>query len=136
MMSAMWVAGIEHDHPDLPVYEVAGDLLVDGQSVFWTESAPEQVAADFERSRLDWDGHCWIVVGDYVGDVSIFRTAYSTQSSPRLSRAIVERFGTGKGLLLSTVANLEAMGFEYRPKYVVTRAQVNSLLLGACDFFE
>ena len=132
LMSAPYAA-IARDRTGWPVHQVAGDLLVDGYRIFGNDD--EDVASAFDGSNPDWDGHSWIVVGDYVSDISIFRTAYSSAAPRRLREAIVERFGEGRGLLIVTPEQLATYGLEFVPKYVLSNDQVNSLFLGARHHF-
>jgi hypothetical protein len=129
-LSAMWV-GISRDRTMLPVQQVAGDLFVDGHPAFAGGADADSLPAIFDRSRPDWDGHSWLALGDYIGDLSMCRTAYQRPPSSRLRNAVIQRFGLGKGLLLANAADFEANGFSYRPKYVLTEQQINSLMLGA-----
>jgi hypothetical protein len=135
MMSALWVA-TARNRTGLPVHQVAGDLLVDGEVIYGRDADSESIAAVFDRSGIDWDGHSWIALGDRIGDASLFRTAYSQKAHPLLRRAIVERFGPGRGLLLATAESLATDGLVYRPRYVLSTRQMDSLLLGARHLIE
>uniref|UniRef100_UPI001A9E5803 hypothetical protein n=1 Tax=Vreelandella lionensis TaxID=1144478 RepID=UPI001A9E5803 len=68
--------------------------------------------------------HCWIEVNGYLGDLSIFRTAYPISGRSILKDYILDRFGPGRGALLSPVEDLPD-GMQYIPQYVLKDAQVD-----------
>jgi len=135
LMCAMWVT-IVGARTGLAVYLAAGNLVVDGESVFGSDTGTPEIASMFDASQPDWDGHAWVVIGDLLGDLSIFRTAYSPRAHPRLHHAIVERFGPGRGLLIDDPESLAMAGLQYEPKYILTKKQVDSLFLGALEVFK
>jgi hypothetical protein len=98
LMSALW-AFIARNRTALPVYVVAGRFAV-GESVVFGKSK-DMVSTAFDESEMDWDGHCWIAIGDYIGDISIFRTANSEKAPSVLRSATLQNFGGGRGLLLA-----------------------------------
>ena len=63
IMSALWTA-LVRDRLGLPVYCVAGDLLADGRLVFGHGASSTEFAVAFGESNLNWDGHCWLVLGE------------------------------------------------------------------------
>jgi hypothetical protein len=130
MMSAVWAARWQNLERT-PVYVVAGALLVGTEPVFGCENMQIDGVAAFGKSSPSWDGHCWLAFGNYVADISIFRTAYSTYSPPALARHMVEHFGRGSGLLICTPADAASAGLHYRPQYVLTDDQITGLFLGA-----
>jgi hypothetical protein len=132
-MSAVWVALIQ-DRLGLPAYCVAGDLIVEGRIIFGGLSDIE-LATAFDKSNPSLDVHCWLGFGEYVGDLSVFRTAYSPQGPKSLLKVVLEKFGPGKGLFLSTVQDAANAGLKYIPKYVLTEAQLNGLVRGAREIF-
>jgi hypothetical protein len=117
------------------VHQVAGDLFVRGEPAFASDDDADKLATAFDQSASAWDGHSWLVLGDYIGDLSVCRTAYRRPPQSRLRMAVIERFGEGKGLLLMKAADFEAQGFSYKPKYVLTEQQIDSLMLGARQLF-
>lgn len=86
VMSAVWVARWQQLE-NTPVYVVAGALLVGTERVFGDESVAIDGTSVFSKSDPSWEGHCWLAFGNYVADISIFRTAYSAYS-PRSSRGV------------------------------------------------
>lgn len=129
LMSAAFAAHLERDL-DLPVQVVAGMLSVEGKPVFG-DGQPFDGPAIFGANHLDWDGHVWVMVGSYVADVSIFRTAYSASCPPRLGRHIVHTFGGGKGLYFDAWRHTRQLGLGYHPQYVLSEAEVTGLLARA-----
>jgi hypothetical protein len=134
-MSATWTDGIRACL-SLPAFCVAGDLLVQGRRIFGNDDPTAKIAMVFDRSTLDWDGHCWVRVGDYVADISLFRTAYSEKAPRLLHEAIVNRFGRGRDLLVATADAMREDGFTYVSKYVLTESQVDGLIRGVRDLLE
>lgn len=65
-----------------------------------------------------------LTVNGYLGDLSIFRTAYSISGRSILKDYILDRFGPGRGALLSPVEDLPE-GMQYIPQYVLKDAQVD-----------
>jgi hypothetical protein len=94
-------------------------------------STDPDVARALGRSNDAWDGHCWIALGPYVGDASLFRTAYGLQEDSNLRSAVLDEFGPGRGLLLMPWAEAAKAGFEYIPKYVATEVELTGLIQGA-----
>lgn len=133
-MTAVWVS-LVRDRTKLPAYQVAGDLLVDGHMAFGSDADAVQIASSFSSSQSAWDGHCWLAVGDHIGDLSIFRTAYALSNRSRLRATIIRHFGKGRGLMLFPERDLHRVELQYVPKYVVTKAQIDSLVLGAREIF-
>jgi hypothetical protein len=127
-ITAMWAA-LLRDNLDLPAFAVAGDLWVRGVPAFG--SSETAVARSLETSCDQWDGHCWLALGEFIGDASLFRTAYAQPEGSNLRIAVVEEFGLGKGLLLATSTDLRDSGFDFRPKYVLRDDQLSTLVEGA-----
>jgi len=96
LMSAALAVGLER-HMKAPIHVVAGTLAVEGVPVFG-DRRPIDGSLVFSTSSPDWDGHAWVMIGPYVVDISIFRTAYSAEGSARLARHIDLTFAPKKGL--------------------------------------
>jgi hypothetical protein len=135
LMSAMWAARWQLLERT-PVYVVAGALLIGSERVFGDENTPFDGRTIFSESNPSWNGHCWLVFGNYLADISIFSTAYSAYTSLVLAQHMVERFGRGHGLLLSTADNADRAGLHYRPQYVLTDDQIAELCVGARSIIE
>jgi hypothetical protein len=130
LMSAMWGALIR-DNTDFPIHVVAGSLYIDGQHIFGSDPSANHIKDAFVGKNLDWDGHCWVAFGDLIGDVSIFRTAYSKDSPPILKNKVLSSFGEGRGLFVATMDSMIENGFKYEPKYILTDNEISGLFKGA-----
>ena len=110
-------------------YVVAGSLYIGDKRVFGQDN--ELVGKElFSESNLDWDGHAWVVYGDWLADVSVCRTADA--GSPQiLSKYIAKELGKGKGLLACRMAAMDPSGIRYVPQYVLTQDQVDAVGRGA-----
>lgn len=117
-----------------PIQIIAGTLKVEGQAVF-TDRLPLDGAALFSADR-DWKGHVWVMVGPYVADISIFRTAYSRHGPPALARHIDLVFGPDKGLYVEHWSRTRQRGLGYEPQYVLSEAEVTTLMGGAYRMIE
>lgn len=109
-----------------PIHIVAGTLSVNGELVLGDRSAV--LPGAFGHAHLDWDGHVWAMVGPYIADVSIFRTAYSRSGPAALSRHIDLVFGPNKGLYVDHWGRTRQLGLIYEPGYVLSRDEVNGLM--------
>lgn len=135
MMSACYADRLQMNI-EAPVYVVAGVLSIGTTCVFGKNADTRDWRVAFNKSNPSWDGHCWVVFGDRLADISIFRTAYSQNSPPLLARHVTERFGKGRGLLISKTTETGRLGFRYKPQYVLTNDQVTALVDGARQFFQ
>jgi len=135
LMTAMWTAFIR-DKTEYPIHAFAGSLLVDGVHVFGSDSTENQTKNAFVETNLDWDGHCWIVFGNLIGDVSLFRTAYSDASPPALKTKILAEFGTGRGLFIAPLSTLAEAGIVYDAQYALTDNEITGLFNGARTMIE
>jgi len=113
-----------------PAYVVAGLLYV-GQTRVFGDGSSIDGRNRFSKSDLSWDGHAWIVWGDRLMDISIFRTAYSPGSPPALAAHVAEEFGPRKGLLICKIESTIDRGLRYAPQYVLTQDQVDAIARGA-----
>ena len=122
--------------PRPPVYVVAGELYVNDVRVFGSDSQETSIRDDINRSNPSWDGHFWLVLGPYIVDVSVFRTAYPNSSPPALAQHVKERFGSGRGLLIADQKGLDELGLKYIAHSLLTEEQVTAYFSGARPFFE
>lgn len=127
-LAAIWT-GVLREAFSLPAYCVAGDLCVRGRMAFG--STDPDTASRLGVSSDGWDAHCWLALGQHVGDLSIFRTAYALPQGSNLRQAVLDVFGPGLGLFLMPNSNALAAGFEYRPKHVATEAEITAIVQGA-----
>jgi hypothetical protein len=128
LMSAAFAVRLEQ-MLEVPIVVVAGVLSVENDPVFGRRG--EVPSEAFATSNLDWDGHIWVMVGPYVADVSIFRTAYSIGGPPRLSRHIDLMFGPNKGLYVDRWRHTRQLGLGYEPQYILSEDEVTGLMQGA-----
>ena len=134
LMSAVYAARLQSVGL-APAYVAAGSLLVQGQRVFG-DGRPFDGAKAFSESNSDWDGHAWVMFGPYVADVSIFRTAYSSQAPRLLAAHVRQEFGNGRGLLVVRWSDAPKSGLHYLSQYVLTESQVSGLVRGASARFS
>ncbi len=123
-MSAIWVELARKN--GLSAYLVAGTLDLHGRRVFDYENTVENTSIIKE-----WNGHCWVMSNNMIGDASLFRTAYADSSPKWLQESIINSFGRGRGLVIGTHENLSEDGLIYSPKYVFTDIQLDGLLNSA-----
>lgn len=129
LMSAALAVGLERCMA-APIHVVAGTLVVDGDLVFG-DRQPFDGPQVFSKSNPDWDGHVWVMIGSYVVDISIFRTAYSRQGPARLAKHIDLTFGPNKGLYVDRWKRPSQLGLSYEPQYVCSGDEVTRLMGGA-----
>ena len=128
MISAMW-AGYLKDHYSIPAIVVAGDLKISGKTIFKCKNNLPEPTKSRNIISGKWDGHCWIEIDGWIGDLSIFRTAYQIETQSVLKDFVLSNFGHGKGALISPKNELPA-GLKYIPKYVLKENQIDSLIAG------
>lgn len=129
LMSAAFAVHLEREL-DAPIHVVAGTLTIDGEPVIG-DRQPFDGRVIFGADEFAWDGHVWVMIGPYIADLSIFRTAYSPVSPPNLTRHIAHVFGAGKGLYFDRWRHTRQLGLGYHPQYVLSEAEVTALLAGA-----
>ena len=129
IMSAALAVGLER-RMQAPIHVVAGTLAVQGVPVLG-DGQPFDGPQLFSTSNPDWDGHVWVMVGPYVVDISLFRTAYSAQGPALLSKHVDLTFGPNKGLYVDAWKRTAQQGLHYAPHYVLSADEVTSLMGGA-----
>lgn len=134
LMTAMYAVGLDTTGCG-PLYFVAGDLSVPEARVFG-DGGNGDLSEAFGASDLSWDGHCWIVLGKWIADVSICRTAKSGSAPPALARHMRQTFEAKTGLLILSAEAAAEEGLFYRPRYVLTQDQVDGLARGAQAVLE
>jgi hypothetical protein len=128
LLSASWAGFLQEEH-SIPAIVVAGDLKIKRTRVFRCKKNIPVGGRTGKLIKGKWDGHCWIEIDGYIGDLSIFRTAYSSSSSSILKEYILSTFGWGRGCMISPESELP-MGIKYIPKYVLKDDQINCLAAG------
>ncbi|MBN2530812.1 MAG: hypothetical protein JXR76_30775 [Deltaproteobacteria bacterium] len=134
VMSAIWTA-ILNDNTQYPIFAVCGDLELEGELIFGG-SSPDTTSWDRGVDITDpsWNGHCWVVFGKFIGDISLFRTAYSSRSPRRLQVWIQNMFGPGKGLFICPNATIEQYGLKYYARRVLSKREIDGLVKGAASY--
>jgi hypothetical protein len=117
-----------------PGYVVAGSLYIGDKRIFGDDKEFDGKVL-FSKSNPDWNGHAWIVYGDYLADVSVFRTADA--GSPRLlSKHVAKEYGRGRGFCAWPMARMDPTGLQYVPQYALTQDQAAALMRGALVMIE
>ena len=134
MMSASWASFLQ-DHYGIPAMVVAGDLKIEGTRVFKCKKNLPEVGTPGKLIPDAWDGHCWIEVDGFIGDMSIFRTAYAVVDPSKLKNYIIATFGHGRGTMICPYNKLPD-GMKYIPKFVLKNSQIDGLIAGMRYQFE
>lgn len=113
----------------IPGIVVLGDLLVNGGYVFQCVENIPVPTYDGEVIDRVWDGHAWAMVGGYIMDLSLFRSAYAIDHPSRLKSFILDNFGTGRGALISTLQQLPT-GMTFVPRYALDDSRICGVLQG------
>jgi hypothetical protein len=125
LMSAAYVWALEKLGTQ-PAYLVAGSLYIGDELIFGEEFDGKKL---FSESNLDWDGHAWVVYGDWLADVSILRTARG--GTPRaLASYVAKVFDPKSGLFCCNMATMGGSDLRYVPQYVLPEDQVTGLQRG------
>ena len=119
-MSAAYAARLEYElNKSVPILMVAGSLKVEGKWIYG-DGRPFDGQVVFGGSNPSWDGHCWLMFGPYVADVSVRQTALSGKSHGSLEALVRRKFGEERGLLVMKWSEAPRDGFYYAPQYVLT----------------
>jgi hypothetical protein len=129
MMSAVYSLRLEKLGAPA-AYVFAGSLFVGDTRVFGDDGSIDWKTR-FSASNPSWDGHAWIVHGNLLADISVFRTAYSKFSPPLLTAHVQQEFGKGKGLMICKMEDAVKSGLRYEPLHVLTQDEVDALGRGA-----
>lgn len=120
-LSAVYAAALK-GVGSLPAYVVAGSLSADGRRVFG-DGKPLDGRAIFSQSDPSWDGHVWVMIGDYIADISIGWTGRF--GGPAALAAVVSReMGAHASLMIVKWRDAPLSGLSYSPQYVLTDDQV------------
>lgn len=108
LMSAALAVSLER-RMAAPVQVVSGTLWVDGVNPF---------AQDYS----------WVMIGPYVVDLALFRTAYAAWGPARLAKHIDLVFGPGKGVYVDLWKRTARHGLRYDPRDVLGSEDVTRLM--------
>jgi hypothetical protein len=114
-----------------PAYLVAGKLYADGVRVYGEAGSCAEETMPFLRDDLDWDGHMWVAIGEYLADITLLVTARSPGSADALASLVSREFAADSRLMIAKAADTGSLGLEYRPEYVLTPEEVDALARGA-----
>lgn len=116
---------------EAPAYLIAGKLYADNIRVFGTARAFPDTTMPFLRDDLDWDGHMWVAIGEYLADISLLVTARSPGASAALGALVARAFAPDERLMIAKAADIQAIGLVYVPEYALTPEEVDALARGA-----
>lgn len=122
-------------HISAPIQVVAGTLTIEGAAVLG-DRQPFDGASLFNTAAPSWDGHIWVMVGEYIVDIAIFRAAYSADGPAQLARHIDLAFGSDKGLYVDQWKRTRRLGLGYEPQYILSADEVTNLMGGAFHLIE
>ncbi len=128
LMSAVYIMRLRRV-TSAPTFMVAGTLAVDGTPVFGDGLKLEE--ALFTVGNSSWDGHAWVMLGNYLADISLCRTAYSGSAHHKLKAYVERRLGVNRGLIISKWPGPAHEGLIYTPQYVLSDEEIERLLRGA-----
>lgn len=129
MLSGM-LGAIINDHSSIPVSVVSGHLDYSSKRIFHCDK-PISYSTEKKEINEIWNGHCWVEINNLIIDISIFRTIYYGQVPRDLYDNILNQFGTGRGALVASPADIEKLKFDYTPCYCLSQNQITALVLGA-----
>ena len=112
---------------------MAGSLYIGDKRIFGEDKEFDGKAL-FSKSSPDWNGHAWIVYGDYLADVSVFRTADG--GSRGCVEAHAREYGRGRGFCAWPMTGTDPNGLRSVPEYVLMQDQVDALMRGALAMIE
>lgn len=134
IMSALLAVALEEPLGTL-VPVVAGALKLDGAYVYGSNRGFDGRRVFSGQEGDDWDGHCWILFGGYIVDISLGRTAREGHCRAPLAQRIVSEFGPHAGMIALTENGARKAGLHYLPRYVLTPDQVLANAGGAMQKF-
>lgn len=128
-MSACWSSAIK-SQTSIPVCVVTGHLHIADAPLF-TQNTPISFSKEDDGNPKQWDGHCWIEFGGYIGDMSIFRTIYSQDfPHPNFKQFLINKFGEKRGFMIANSEQMKSWGLIYTPVNILADAEINSLIAG------
>ncbi len=126
-MSSTWAQYLEEQY-SISAQVVAGDLALKNQLVFECKKNVSMKISD------SWGGHCWIEVNGYIGDLSLFRTAYNGETSKThlfLKDYVQNKFGKNRGGLIIPISALPS-DMQYIKKFLIEKEMVEHLHYATC----
>lgn len=133
MMSALLATALEEPLGTV-VPVVAGALKLDGEFMYGSHRAVDGRRV-FSENGGDWDGHCWLLFGNFIVDISLGRTARQGHCRTPLARRVLSAFGEHVGMIALPEPSARETGLLYLPRYVLTPDQVLANAGGAMQKF-
>ena len=133
-MSAVYAVALR-SAVEVPAYLVAGRLYADGVRVFGAAGSGDGLAMPFLREDLDWDGHMWLAIGDYMADMTLMVTARAPGAADALTALVAREFAADSRLMIAKAADTGSLGLDYQPEYVLTPEETDALARGAEAWF-
>lgn len=132
MMSALYVGRLHHlGHRSARL--VGGTLAIDGSIVFGRSG----ISTSFTRSNLDWNGHAWILFGEYLADVSLVITAYGDGGRKRAWKHVRALRRPNQRLYIATPdAAASEDRLTYTPQHLFTDDEIARLYGGALTLLK
>jgi hypothetical protein len=127
-LNASW-AGLLNECYSIPAIAVAGDLKISGKRVFKCKKNLPEPSKSGKVITGHWDGHCWIEIDGFIGDLSIFRTAYAITGSSVLKDYVISNFGLNRGGFICRNNELPN-GMQYIPRFVLKDGQISGFIAG------
>ncbi|MEC3909466.1 hypothetical protein U5A82_02950 [Sphingobium sp. CR2-8] len=134
IMSALLAASLEEPLGTI-VPVVAGALKLDSAYMYGSDRSFDGRRVFSGEDGEHWDGHCWILFGDLIIDISLGRTAVAGHCRPPLTGRILAVFGSRPGMIALTQKGARDVGLQYLPQYVLTPEQVLANAGGALQIF-
>lgn len=122
------------ENTTIPTFLVAGRLVFKGCIIFGGQSEMIHLARnDFKLEHITdnrWDGHIWIVAGDYVIDISFLHTACAESSPGWLKQMMVGKFDplNRNQYILCTKNQLKDLDLHYKPQRILNGEEIESLV--------
>lgn len=130
MMSALYVGRL-HDLGHHSARLVGGALAIGDEIVF----GHSVITTSFVTSNLDWDGHAWVMFGEYLADVSLVMTAYCKGAPPLVAQHMRACRKPNQRLCIFTPdAARRDDGLAYTPQHIFTNDEIAILYRGALTF--
>ncbi|MEO8455560.1 MAG: hypothetical protein ABI454_10395 [Sphingomicrobium sp.] len=134
IMSALLATMLE-EPLDALIPVVAGALKLDGDYMYGSDRGFDGGRVFSGEEGEDWDGHCWLLLGEYIVDISLGRTAREGHCRAPLAQRILSEFGPHAGMIALTEKGARDVGLRYLPRYVLSPDQVLANAGGAMHKF-
>ena len=127
-MSVGLVAVLKY-HYSIEALAVQGDLKINEFDIFKCRDNIGMPSQNDELIHKQWDGHCWVEIGNILCDLSIFRTAQAEKHPSLLKSYVESNFGDGKEGLISPIERIPNE-ITFHPKFVLNDIQIAGIIRG------